>query len=86
MVEDDIDEDADARRLARRDHRAELVPVPALADELVRDGLVRRPPLAAGDVLRGGRDLNILVPELAQRRALGLDGRPVPLEELNDRR
>jgi hypothetical protein len=67
MVEDDIDEHADARRLACRDHRAELVPVPALADELARHALVRCPPLIAGDVLCGGRDLDVFVPELTQR-------------------
>jgi hypothetical protein len=84
VVDDDVDYDADAGIVASGDHARELVAVPALADELGGHTLVGRPPLAAGDVLGRGRDLDVGVAVLGERGTLGLDGRPVPFEELRD--
>jgi hypothetical protein len=84
MIEDDIDEDADASVLARLYHSTELVPVATFTGELRRHTLVRRPPLATLDVLAGGRDLDVGVAELADGCALSLDSIPVPLKELHD--
>ena len=45
------DDDPHPRGVARLDHVRELVAVPVLGDELVRDNLVVCPPLISEDVL-----------------------------------
>lgn len=61
MVEHDVHDHLDAMRVAVGHHRRELRAAAALGLDLVRDGLVVRPPLVAGDVLHCGADLHVAV-------------------------